>query len=300
MFKIVNVAVLFFPLLSPSIHPLSLLNLSPLISTLMLLSLTFFQCSHFFFPLSAASLWVPFDSSSLPFRIAQRTGLDQFPCFCWPPCCSSTSLFSSSSQRQNPPPVHHVHHIFYPIHAREVPPSPVVMLTLAQCQSPPAALPIAPPLAIPPLAIAIVAICRLLHHEGWGHQHQRTGLAGLLRGVYPGQCLGHPERERQAEEVEASRVPNLHTGRDSHTQHGHPDHHVLCHPTAPPALQLRVERRPLQGLCLHLLHSHSGHLLLRHIAFLPPHVDGSVACQLQVGQNLLGQIYVSIACIKVV
>lgn len=120
------------------------------------------------------------------------------------------------------------------------------------------------------------------HHEGWGHQRQHAALAGLLGRVHPGQHLEHPQRQRQAEEVEAAGVPHLHTGGHTHPQHGHPHHHVLCRHAAPSALQLRLERGSVQGVCLHLLHSHAGHLLLRHLALLSQDVDGALACKLQV------------------
>lgn len=120
------------------------------------------------------------------------------------------------------------------------------------------------------------------YHEGWRHQRQHAGLAGLLGRVHPGQHLEHSQRQRQAEKVETTGVPHLHVGGHAHPQHGHSHHHVLCHNAAPSALQLRVERRSVQGVCLHLLHSHVGHLLLCHLALLSPHVDGTLACKLQV------------------
>lgn len=80
------------------------------------------------------------------------------------------------------------------------------------------------------------------HHEGWRHHRQHAGLAGLLRGLHPGQHLEHPQRQCQAEEVEAAGISHMHTGRDAHPQHGHPHYYVLCHNAAPPSLQLRVER----------------------------------------------------------
>lgn len=120
------------------------------------------------------------------------------------------------------------------------------------------------------------------HHEGWRHQCQHAGLAGLLGRVHPGQHLEHPQRQRQAEKVETAGVPHLHAGGHAHPQHGHPHHHVLCHNAAASALQLRVERGSMQGVCFHLLHPHVSHLLLRHLALLSPHVDGTLACKLQV------------------
>lgn len=120
------------------------------------------------------------------------------------------------------------------------------------------------------------------YHEGWRHQRQHASLAGLLGRVYPGQHLEHPQCQRQAEKVETAGVPHLHAGGHSHPQHGNSHHYVLCHNAAPPALQLWVERRSVQGVCLHLLHSYAGHLLLCYLAFLSPHVDGTLACELQV------------------
>ncbi|XP_049731826.1 probable G-protein coupled receptor 153 isoform X3 [Elephas maximus indicus] len=102
----------------------------------------------------------------------------------------------------------------------------------------------------------------------------------MRRPLPAGQCLGHPQRWGQAEEVEAAGVPAVHTGGHPHAQRGRAHRHLRCGAAAAAAPRLRVERGPLQSLRLYLLHPHPGHLLLCHLPLLSPHVDGPLARQL--------------------